>query len=68
MRLLIGSDHRLLIPATALTGGGFLVLCDTVARTVLDGRELPVGAVTALVGGPLFIYLLRRAQARGPLG
>jgi iron complex transport system permease protein len=67
LRLLIGSDHRLLIPATALTGAGFLVLSDTLARTVLDGRELPVGAVTALVGGPLFIFLLRRAQTRGPL-
>lgn len=67
LRLVIGSDHRLLIPATALTGAGFLVLSDTVARTILDGRELPVGAVTALVGGPLFIYLLRRSQARGPM-
>jgi iron complex transport system permease protein len=67
LRLVIGSDHRLLIPATALSGAGFLVLSDTVARTILDGRELPVGAVTALVGGPLFIYLLRRAQSRGPM-
>ncbi len=67
LRLVIGSDHRLLIPASALTGAGFLVLCDTLARTTLDGRELPVGAVTALLGGPLFIYLLRRAQARGPI-
>jgi len=67
LRLVIGSDHRLLLPATALAGAGFLVLSDTVARTILDGRELPVGAVTALVGGPLFIYLLRRAQSRGPL-
>ncbi len=67
LRLVIGSDHRLLVPATALCGAGFLVLSDTVARTVLDGRELPVGAVTALVGGPLFIYLLRRAQSRGPI-
>lgn len=67
LRLVIGSDHRLLIPAAALTGAGFLVLSDTLARTVLDGRELPVGAVTALIGGPLFIFLLRRAQAQGPL-
>ena len=67
LRLVIGSDHRLLIPASALTGAGFLVLCDTAARTILDGRELPVGAVTALVGGPLFIFLLRRAQSRGPI-
>jgi cobalamin transport system permease protein len=68
LRLVIGSDHRLLVPAAALTGAGFLVLCDTLARTALDGRELPVGAVTAIVGGPLFIFLLRRAQSRGPLG
>ncbi len=68
LRLVIGSDHRLLIPASAITGAGFLVLCDTLARTVLDGRELPVGAVTAIVGGPFFIILLRRAQERGPLG
>lgn len=68
LRLVIGSDHRLLVPSAALAGAGFLVLSDTVARTVLDGRELPVGAVTALVGGPLFIYLLRRSQARGPIG
>jgi len=68
LRLVIGSDHRLLIPSAALTGAGFLVLCDTLARTALDGRELPVGAVTAIVGGPLFIFLLRRAQSRGPLG
>jgi iron complex transport system permease protein len=67
LRLMIGSDHRLLIPAAALTGAGFLVLSDTLARSVLDGRELPVGAVTALVGGPLFIFLLRRAQSQGPL-
>ena len=66
LRLVIGSDHRLLIPAAALTGAGFLVLSDTLARTVLDGRELPVGAVTALIGGPLFIFLLRRSQAQGP--
>jgi len=60
LRLLFGPDHRLLVPASALTGAAFLVVCDTVARTVLPGRELPVGAITALVGGPLFLFLLRR--------
>jgi iron complex transport system permease protein len=64
LRLVIGPDHRLLVPAAAITGAAFLVLCDTVARTLLSGRELPVGAITALVGGPLFLYLLRRSQAR----
>jgi iron complex transport system permease protein len=67
LRLVIGSDHRLLVPAAALSGASFLVLSDTAARTILDGRELPVGAVTALIGGPLFIFLLRRAQAGGPM-
>ena len=50
--------------ASALGGAAFLVICDTVARTLLGGRELPVGAITALVGGPLFLFLLRRSQQR----
>ena len=65
LRLAFGPDHRLLVPAAALGGAGFLVLCDTVARSVLDGRELPVGAITARVGGPLFLYLLREWPLRG---
>jgi iron complex transport system permease protein len=60
LRLLLGADHRLLVPASALGGAIFLVLCDTAARTLLGGRELPVGAITALLGGPLFLWLLRR--------
>jgi iron complex transport system permease protein len=64
LRLVLGPGHRLLVPSAALVGAAFLVLCDTVARTVLPGRELPVGAVTALAGGPLFLLLLRRAQQR----
>lgn len=64
LRLLLGPDHRLLVPAAALGGAIFLVLCDTVARTALGGRELPVGAITALAGGPLFVYLLRRHHLR----
>lgn len=60
LRLLLGPDHRLLVPASALGGAAFLVVCDTTARVVLSGRELPVGAITALVGGPLFLFLLRR--------
>ena len=60
LRLLLGPDHRLLVPASALAGAAFLVLCDTAARTLLPGRELPVGAITALLGGPLFLFLLRR--------
>jgi iron complex transport system permease protein len=62
LRLVLGPDHRLLVPSAALGGGAFLVVCDTVARTLLGGRELPVGAITAIVGGPLFLVLLRRHQ------
>jgi len=57
-RLLIGADHRYLTPATLLFGGAFLVLCDTLARTVLAPTELPVGIITALLGGPFFLWLL----------
>ncbi|HEY8153079.1 MAG TPA: iron ABC transporter permease [Myxococcota bacterium] len=64
LRLLIGPDHRLLIPSAALAGGAFLLLCDTAARTLLGGRELPVGALTSLAGGPVFLWLLRRHQQR----
>ena len=65
LRLVIGSDHRVLVPASALFGAAFLLLADTLARTVLAPTELPVGALTSLVGGPLFLLLLRR-ELRGP--
>ena len=58
VRLLIGSDHRLLLPASALVGGMFLSLADTIARTIMAPAEIPVGIVTALAGGPFFLYLL----------
>jgi len=58
VRLLIGSDHRLLLPASALVGGMFLSLADTIARTMMSPAEIPVGIVTALAGGPFFLYLL----------
>ncbi len=57
-RLMIGPDHRYLAPASCLFGGAFLALCDTFARTILAPAELPVGVVTALLGGPFFIWLL----------
>lgn len=66
VRLASGSDHRILIPASALFGGAFLVFSDTVARTVLAPRQLPVGVITALLGVPLFLILLNRARIRGP--
>lgn len=61
-RLTIGPDHRLLLPAAALLGGLFLVLSDLLARLLLAPTELPVGIITALVGAPFFIYLLRRSK------
>ncbi len=59
MRLLVGPDHRRLLPATALFGALLLLLADTVARTILAPAEIPVGIITAAVGGPFFLYLLR---------
>jgi iron complex transport system permease protein len=64
-RLLIGADHRLLLPASAITGAIFLLLADTAARSVTGNTEIPVGVVTALCGGPFFVYLLRREGGRG---
>lgn len=58
LRLLIGADHRLLLPLSMFTGAAFLVACDTVARTVLAPTELPVGIITAALGGPFFLWLL----------
>ncbi len=60
LRLLVGSDHRLLLPASVLSGGILLLLADTLARTVIAPQQLPVGVLTALVGVPLFLYLLQR--------
>jgi iron complex transport system permease protein len=59
VRLVLGSDHRLLIPAAALWGALFLVVCDTLARAILAPMELPVGVITAAFGAPFFIYLLK---------
>jgi iron complex transport system permease protein len=60
VRLIFGSDYRLLIPASALCGAIAIVLADTLARTIMAPTELPVGAMTAMAGAPVFIYLLRR--------
>jgi iron complex transport system permease protein len=60
VRLVIGADHRLVLPAAALFGGAFLIGCDLIARTVIAPLELPVGIVTALIGGPIFLWLLFR--------
>ena len=60
MRLVFGSDHRLLLPAAALFGASFLIVADTIARVVFAPAELPVGVITALCGAPYFIFLLKR--------
>jgi len=62
MRLILGPEHRLLIPASALGGAAFLVIADLLARTLTSSGEMPVGIITALVGAPFFIYLLRRTR------
>ena len=63
VRLVTGSDHRIVVPCSALAGGSLLIISDTLARTVVSPRQLPVGAITALVGVPLFLILLRRSRA-----
>ena len=62
LRLIGGTDHRLLLPNAALLGGSFLVFADTLARTMLAPVQLPVGVITALLGVPVFLYLLNRSQ------
>ena len=64
VRLALSADHRLLLPIAALTGGVFLMIADTLARTLLSPIEIPVGVVTALVGGPVFLYLLMNHRVR----
>jgi iron complex transport system permease protein len=65
MRLVLGADHWLLVPSSALFGATFLIWSDALARTIIAPTELPVGIITALCGGPFFIYLLRRSRSRG---
>ena len=60
VRLIVGADHRVVLPAAALFGGAFLVVCDLLARTAFGAAGMPVGAVTALLGGPFFLWLLFR--------
>jgi len=62
VRLVLGPDHRLLLPASFLGGAIFLVLADLLARVLLAPTELPLGVVTALIGAPFFIYLLRKSK------
>ncbi|KUO51626.1 MAG: iron ABC transporter [Desulfitibacter sp. BRH_c19] len=62
VRLVVGPDHRALMPISALVGGIFMVATDTFARTLLGSVEIPVGIITAMLGGPFFIYLLKRKK------
>ena len=62
MRMLFGPDHRVLLPASALGGAAFLVLCDSLGRVIMPPAEVRVGIMTALLGTPYFLYLLRRMQ------
>jgi iron complex transport system permease protein len=62
LRLLWGSDHRVLVPACILGGGAFLAACDLLARTLPEQGEMPPGVITALIGAPLFVYLLKRSR------
>jgi iron complex transport system permease protein len=62
LRLVTGPDNRLLVPASALAGASFVVVADVLARTILAPNELPVGILTALLGGPYLLYLLRRSR------
>ncbi len=59
LRLAVGADHRILIPCSWLVGAAFLIVCDTFARTLLSPVEIPVGVITAMLGGPFFLWLLR---------
>jgi iron complex transport system permease protein len=63
VRLRFGADHRLLIPCSFLLGAAFLAVCDTLARTILAPTEVPVGVITALMGGPFFLWLLRHRRS-----
>ena len=62
IRIVAGSDHRIVVPASALAGGALLVIADTLARTIMAPRQLPVGALTAAIGVPLFLFLMSRSQ------
>ncbi|MCR5757536.1 MAG: iron ABC transporter permease [Selenomonas sp.] len=64
MRLIVGPDHRQLLPASLLAGAAFLVLCDAVGRVILPGYEIRVGIMTAFIGTPYFLYLLRKYQQK----
>lgn len=67
LRLWLGADHRILIPSSFLLGAAFVTICDVFSRTVLAPVEIPVGVITALIGGPCFIWMLRNCKGRAAL-
>lgn len=67
LRLVIGSDHRILIPSSILLGGSLLLISDTLARTIIAPQQLPVGVITAFIGVPFFLYLLNKNFDRNPV-
>ena len=67
MRILVGSDHRRLLPVSYLGGAIFMIVCDTIARTIAQPTEIPVGVITAVFGAPYFIFLLYRSSKTGKL-
>lgn len=62
VRIVIGPDHKILLPTSALVGGIFMIFADTIARTIISPVEVPVGIITALFGGPFFLYLLKKKK------
>ena len=63
VRLIVGPDLRILLPASMFFGASFLIMCDTLARTIIAPTEIPVGIITAMLGGPFFVWLLKRPKA-----
>ena len=62
VRLVVGPDLRILLPSSMFFGASFLILCDTLARTIIAPTEIPVGIITAMLGGPFFVWLLKRPK------
>jgi len=65
LRMIVGPDHRILLPASALGGATLLLWADVIARTLAPPAELPIGVLTALLGAPFFLWLLRRTAREG---
>ncbi|HKI49972.1 MAG TPA: iron chelate uptake ABC transporter family permease subunit, partial [Desulfobacteria bacterium] len=63
LRLVVGPDHRVLVPACVLGGSTYVVLCDILARTLPEQGEMPAGVITAMIGAPLFIILLKKSRS-----